>query len=366
LGAWLGGAVPAVQLPEALAAQERVLLLLIVAIGALFLVTALLGVITLLLRLKNVRTAAKWERLEARWEPRILQVLAGEVPPRAMWELVGRDEELYFVDLVLRYARRVRGADRAVLRELAAPYLPAVVRRARGADAERRARAVQTLGELGLPTFADVVVAAMDDRSPLVAMIAARALAKKETPQYADAVLVRLHRFTSWRPSFLASMLSSMGPEVAPALRRALANRGADPGVRAIAATALRHLHDLEAAAVAARGLETEQQRDLLASCLRLLGTVGGPAHLPLIRRLLESPDFVVRATAAAALGSLGEASDMARLRQLAVDDDSHWVAINAARALREAGDVEVLRKLAGSSHRRASVAVQVLAEVQE
>jgi HEAT repeat protein len=283
-----------------------------------------------------------------------------------LWELVGKDEDLYFVDLVLRYARRVRGADRTTLRQLAAPYLTQVATRAQGADVERRARAVQTLGELGLPAHADTVVAALDDASPLVAMIAARALARKETPQYADAVLARLHRFTSWRPSFLASMLSSMGPEVGSVLRRTLGNSSIDPEVRAIAATALRHLHDLDSAPVAAEVLNSEKQRDLLASCLRLLGTVGGPRDLPTVRRLMDSPDFVVRATAVGALGSLGEQSDLARLRQIAVDDESHWVAINAARALREAGDVEVLRKLASSGHDRASVAVQVLAEVQE
>ena len=93
---------------------------------------------------------------------------------------------------------------------------------------------------------ADTVVAALDDRSPLVAMIAARALAKKETPQYAGAVLARLHRFTSWRPSFLASMLSSMGPEIAPILRSTLGNPAIDTQVRAIATMALRELHDLE------------------------------------------------------------------------------------------------------------------------
>lgn len=356
----------ALQLPFSRLMEDRIFLLLIIAIGALFFVSLLLALITILLRFKNVRTAARWERLEARWEPKLLQVLSGELAPPELLQLVDRDEELYFVDLVLRYARRVRGTDRAKLRQVAAPFLGPVAARARGADAERRARAVQTLGELGLPDHADTVVAALDDKSPLVAMIAARALAKKETPEYADAVLARLHRFTSWRPSFLASMLSSMGPEVTPALRRTLGNRTIDQSVRAIAATALRHLHDLESAPVAAGVLETEHRRDLLASCLRLLGTVGGDVHLTLVRRLLESDDFVVRATAAQALGSIGEATDMALLRQVAVEDESHWVAINAARALREAGDVEVLRKIASSGHKRASVAVQVLGEVHE
>lgn len=357
--------VSAIGSPVGAVLEERVFVLLIIAIGALFVVTLLLAVITLLLRLKNVRTAAKWERLERRWESKILQVLSAEIAPSELRDLVAPDEELYLVDLVLRYARRIRGAERAKLRQLVMPYLDEVAHRARGADPERRARAVQTLGELGLPTYDDTVVAALDDRSPLVAMIAARALARKETPQYADAVLQRLHRFTSWRPNFLASVLSSMGPEISPILRRTLGDTSIDAQVRAIAATALRHLHDLDSGPVAVRVLETEKQRDLLASALRLLGTVGGPRDLVIVRRMMESSDFVVRATGATALGTLGEPGDLARLREIAVEDESHWVAISAARALRLAGDVNVLRELATSGHERASVAVQVLAEVE-
>jgi hypothetical protein len=72
---------------------------------------------------------------------------------------------------------------------------------------------------LGLPRYASTVVAALDDPSPLVAMVAARSLAQEESTEYAHAVLKRLHRFGGWNRRFLASMLASMGPRVADTLR---------------------------------------------------------------------------------------------------------------------------------------------------
>jgi len=350
-----------------LALQNRVFLILIVAIGALFVVTVVLGVIAVVLRAKNVQKAARWQRLEARWEPEFLEVLAGRRQPEAVRALVAPGDELYFVDLVLRYARRVRGTERDLLARMAEPFLPPVVERVHGADAERRARAVQTLGELGLPRYDREVITALDDPSPLVAMIAARALARRESPQYAADVLARLHRFTSWRPSFLASMLSSMGPDVAAGLRETLADPSLVSTVRSIAAIALRQLNDLPSAAVAVQVLaEGGGDRDLLAACLRLLGTVGSTEHLSTVRRMTTSDDFVVRATAFGALGTLGEPADLARLREAAYQDVSHWVAISAARALKDSGGADVLRDLASAGHVRSSVAMQVLWEVPE
>jgi hypothetical protein len=46
-----------------------------------------------------------------------------------------------------------------------------------------------------------------------------------------------------------------------------------------------------------------------------------------------------------------------------ACEDDSKWVALHAARALRDAGEVESLYELAESERARATLALQVLSE---
>lgn len=380
----------------------------------------------LTLRVRNIRKSRRWSDLEARWQPVLDAALAESVagngraalrgsgnggapavgrasgnggagaaasgnrgagavaggnggaagtsgngaPPGADGHgdagateiLVRRGEELYFVDFLYKRARGREAEERAVMGRLAAPYLGPIVRRTRGGDAERRARAVQTLALLGLPEHKERVAAALDDPSPLVAMIAARCLATEEYPEVAPAIMQRLHRFDDWSPKYLSSMLFSMGEKGLPTLRDTLADPRAQSQTRAVAADALRKLRDAEAADIAGRVVETTSDPDVLAACLRLLREVGGPEHLPAIRSLTTAPDFGVRAQAVSALGRLAKQEDIARLRR-ALDDESSWVVMHASRALRDHGEGALLRDLAVGRHRHTDILLQVLTE---
>jgi HEAT repeat protein len=130
-----------------------------------------------------------------------------------------------------------------------------------------------------------------------------------------------------------------------------------------VAATALMYLRDLPSADTAARLLAESSDRELRAAVLRLLGRVGGAAHRDAVRPLLAANDTVLRAAAAAALGIIGDRDDLERL-QTVCEDDSRWVALHAARALRDAGETETLQRLASSGRARATLAMQVLSEV--
>jgi hypothetical protein len=341
----------------------RVLLFLVIGIATLLLLAIGFAMSVVWLRRKNDRTAAHWNRLESKWDAILLDVLAGARPYEAFWDVVAPREQLYAVNYVLRYIKRVEGKERIRLQELGRPYLTPVIPRMQRGDPERRARAVQTVGEIGLPEHGDLVVRALDDPSPLVAMVAARSLARKEHPQYLPDVLERLHRFSTWSPNFLSSMLAAVGADAMPILREVFGDKDRQPQVRAIVATALGYLHDFGAADVAARVLREESDREILAASLRLLSSVGQPEHLPAVRQKVTSPDFVVRAAAVSAIGSIGGPEDMALLHT-ACEDDSRWVAIHAARALRDAGHVESLQQLAASGRARATLAMQVLSEV--
>ncbi|MFH1740474.1 MAG: HEAT repeat domain-containing protein [bacterium] len=342
--------------------RERILFSLAILIAILFLFTVVFGVYAVFLRIANERKRAHWEQLETAWEQEVLEVLAGEHRPDQLWRRVNKKDALYFVDFLLRYAQRLRGQERDILTELARPYLRQIARRMKEGDATQRARAAQTLSALGLFDYALELIAALDDPSPLVAMIAARALARKEHPQFAVPVLDRLHRFRSWSRNYLASMLAAVGSEITPALRNALADPNRSARTRSVSAEALLELNDFAAADTAARILETETDRDLLASCLRLLAQVGRIEHLSSVRRLCGSSDFVVRAHAVRALGSLGGAEDYDNVLQ-AFEDPSQWVAIHAAWALKDVGGLDDLKEIAGSDHPRADLARQVLTE---
>lgn len=348
--------------PAGGAVRESMLALLIAVIGALLLLAVAFGLYTLFLRFQHERRESRWRDLESRWQEPLLLALADPETADAVHDAVDEPYRLHFVRFCLEYARRVRGEERETIKRLAGPYLEPLVERAQHRDVGVRTRAVQTLGTLGLPTYVGVLVDALDDESPLVAMVAARGLAREDQAEFAPEVLARLGRFEEWSRPFMASMLANMGPGSAPALRTALGDGERIPWVRAVAGDALWILKDLPAGDLAAKVVELEEDPALLASALRLLTVVGRPEHIDVIRVRCASPDASVRSYALRALGTLAEEDDVPRLLG-ALSDPSPWVAIHAARGLLEAGGELLLRDLADSDHPRAILAGQVLLE---
>jgi len=320
-----------------------------------------LALVAVALRMSNDSKARRWARLEKLWEPLSLDVVVGLAPPDRLWAQVDRKDRLRFLNYLLRFAKRVSGSERRIVDDLAAPYLDLILPQLARRTPERRARAVQTLSTLGSRRYMDAILRALDDPSPLVAMVAARALARTGTPVYAAGILSRMHRFDQWRPSFLASMLATMGPAVAPALRQALADPSYRPGVRAVAADALRELHDYASADAAARVLEESTDRNLVAATLNLMAHVGRSEHLSAVRRHATSKEPIVRARAIAALGHVGAPEDLPFLVG-AFHDDSAWVVLRAGEALLEARATDKLAALARLETPRARLAQQLLA----
>ncbi len=325
---------------------ERLALGLAAAVAALFALALLFGAATLALRAINERRMHRWARLEAEWTPHLLAVLTGDAPPASLVPRVSAGDRALFVDFLLRFAQRLRGPEREVLAAVAEPYLDDVERRARRGGEEGRALAVQLLGALGAARHAATVRAALDDPSPLVAMTAAQSLASHGRTDEAAAILERLPRFAEWSPGFLASMLARMGAGAAPALRSLLADAARAPGDRAVAAEALRIVHDMPAAGAAREAVATATDPDLMAAALRLLAAVGSPADAPAVRAAARSPDPVVRAMACAALGAIGDANDTEPLAAL-LDDAAPWVVLHAARSLVALGGVARLEAAA-------------------
>jgi HEAT repeat protein len=351
------------ELPGIVLNPDGLFRFLILVISGLTVTVLVFAVMTVILRWRNERKALAWERLERKWDPLVVDVIDGALAPEQLWRVVHRGEEVFFLSYLLRYARRVAGQERMVINELARPYLGHILPQSQDRSAERRARAVQTVGELGLPDHADAIVAALDDRSQLVAMIAASALAVHPSEDSEAAVMAHLDRFTEWRPTYLAAVLAAPGPSVAPLLRESLIDQDRTPAVRRIAAIALMILRDPAAADPAYVIATEETDRDLRASVLRLLALVGRPEHLAGIRDLAGSSDPVLRGAACGALGALGAAEDRALLEQATLEDPSSWVALQAARGLLAAGGRDSLARLAASDHQRTALAIQVLSE---
>jgi len=292
----------------------------------------------------------------------MLEVLAGSAPPQALWDMIGERDKPDFLAFLLGYARRLRGEERDTVRALAAPYLPDLEAQLKSGSAEERGLAVQSLAGMGLPEYASTVARALDDESPVVAMMAARGLFRPGLERYFGNVLRRLPRFTLWSRSYLASMLAGGGPATAPHLRDQLADPKEPPVVRAVAADALRALNDLPSVEVAARILETEEDRELVTGCLRLIHQLGHREYVDVVMPFVTDSDPVIRAAAVAAVGALGSKEDVPILQCL-LDDDAYWVSLQAARGLMALGEARLLEQLVEGHGPWALIARQVLTE---
>lgn len=349
------------------AVPDSALVVLSLIIAGLLVIAFLFSAYAVILRLRNARRGRLQARLQERWETPILAAIADPARVSDVHPLVPRRYRMHFVQFVLDYARRVRGLERQTLRSLVEPYLEGIARRVDHPRAEVRTRAVQTLGMLGLPKYEREVLAGLDDPSPLVSMVAARYLARPEFPQYGPALMEHLDRFEGWNRSFLASMLATMGPEVAPVLRDGLTDRQQASWLRAVYAEALQMQKDARAADPAVEALQEldGRERDLTASILRLLAAVGRPEHVDAVRPLCHSDDEIIRAQALHALGSLGDESELPLLFA-GMEDVSPWAALHAARGVREAGGAEMLQEIAGQGGELSRLVGQVLFEEQE
>lgn len=345
-------------------ATELFVLNLAIAVGLALLVLALfLVTVVMALHFRHARRARRWRNLETDWEPLVLDMLADPTVVSASVLNVEPDEELFLLDFLARLARRLRGGEAETLQRLARPFMGRLVQQGESLLPENRAHALWLLSTLGLPDQESRVLAALDDPSDQVAMTAARALARRGDPRYAGEILKRLHRFTAWNPRHLAALLANVGPAAAPDLRATLADTTTPESVRAVAAAALGTLRDLAAAPVANTVLETTNDRDLAAWCIILLGTVGRPQDVPVLRSRASSADPVLRARALEALGRLGDTTDAALL-DAALEDPSPWVCLAAAHGLVALGQIGILQDRSNRSDSAGLVAREALAGV--
>lgn len=331
--------------------------IIILVVMAVFFIT-----LTVLLRFGNDRKRNRLNRLDDLWNPLLLEVLSETKPVAALWDVVAPKEELFFVRLLMKYFRRLGGSERDVLRDAARPYLSTVAAQLTQRQMGNKALAVQTLAALGMPEYELQVLASLDDESPLVAMVAAQSLARCNNPDYVRAILSRLSRFTYWSRQYLAGMLRTMGTAAAPELRKTFADADQPIYNRTVVADALRELNDVEAASIAAGILDVESNRDLVAASLRLIARTGNPEHEEKVIELVESDDPVIRATALQALGFIGGEACIPYVRN-AISDESPWVALRAARALKDLAGVQALEQMHPKGRSRKSLVRQVLEE---
>ncbi len=341
---------------------EITLLFLIILVFVLLIISLFLGIMVIYLRYRNQAAFKRWNRLENKWNTIMTQILAGNMEPERLVKTVQKSERLYFIQYLMRFAERFSGREMKVIEELARPILPSIVKRTVGGDPERRARAIQTLSVLGFDEFSYAIVKGLDDPSPMVAMVAARSLARKDYPEYIKFILPRLDRFENWSMNYFSSLLTSFGRDVLPDLRRTYADERQTIRTRVACVSAMENLSDLKGVGIAGKVIASTDDVELLAASLRYIKKMGSRDLHDVVVKLVDHPDFIVRAHAISALGSIGSEEDETRL-MIGMGDDSNWVAHHAASAMKSLGMTRLLKAIAESYHPRRELALQVLRE---
>jgi hypothetical protein len=342
--------------------SEQALSSLVFAILFLLGMALFLAGFTFVLRLKNERDSRLWARLKEAWEPALFEALVNPSALKVLWEKVDPRHHLLFLEFVLDYAQRLGGAERKVLRKAVEPHIHEILPHLNHGRMGKRARAVQTLGTLGLPTYVEEMQRAVHDPSPFVSALAARLLAHEMGAEVAAELCGSLHRFENFRSWYLVDMVVAMGPEAVPELRVTLENRDLPIRSRAVAADALSALGDFRSADLAAELAIEEESPELLAALLRLLAQVGTAKHSPAARAHLDSEEFFVRAGATRTLAELGEEEDLPLLVEK-VGDPSAWVRMAAARGVYRLGGKEALDALNRGEDPATPLVRSVLAE---
>jgi len=344
---------------------NHLLLGLIIYLFILLLVALSLVLFTLRLHQSNEQKSQLWRQLEERWEPLLMEILAQEQWPDSFHKLVQEGEELFFIDFLMRYAEKLSGKSRQAITELAQPYLPQLAARASGGDSEQRARAILTLSTLAPKDYEAEIVAALDDESPLVCMLATRSLADNQATQFTAQILDKTTRFKAWSQSYLISTLVALARQEREILRSHLTESHRPEWIRLIILKALTELNDWQAMPLAVEFLNMDGDRELQAAALQFISRLGHDGLLDLIRKKCHADDFVIRLNAVKALAQLGNEKDQELLEKL-IADPSQWIAYQAAFALKKTQNFEALMRIAHSDHSRAALAEQVLYDYQD
>ncbi|MEY4642479.1 MAG: hypothetical protein RLZZ227_2473 [Pseudomonadota bacterium] len=342
--------------------EHQTLFFLGTSVVVLFLLALCFALFALLLRRGHNQRELLWKRLHELWDKDILNVLSGDMSPAEFLKLVRHEDELDFVRYLMPYGWRLRGSDLVTLKSLALHYLPHVAPRLQARDAGVRIWAMNVISVFGMPEYEQAAFAALQDKSPAVAMAAATALLAQKHVSYIPRVMDHFHRFDKWNLHKLASLLSGMGPDAIPLLENIYLDPARPVRTRIIAAQALINYADYPVADSAADQLGTDQDPELIVATLRLLREVGQQYHSVAVRAICNAPLEFLRVNALRTLRALCTSEDYAIFLR-ALDDPSPWVARQAVYGMKDLGGHAALEQLVRDGHPRAALVRQILAE---
>lgn len=297
-----------------------------VAIFTLLLASVLLGIIVFL-RVRAQRRDQRDARARQYWTEVLQRELAGETVPVTR---LRREEASGFIEAWNALCETLPEASVRRLAPLGhrVGLAEAAQRMLRGSYHDR-AMTIIALGHLRDRHLYDQLVKFLDDRSPIVSLCAARALAQVDPPRAMAAFVPMIAQREDWVPGSVARILAeNVDGSAAHEISNALLRANADSTVKLV-----RFLADIDpqrAAVVVRQLLDGHVDDHIISVCLQL---ITDPQDRERVIGFLTASRWHVRMHAAAALGRIGGNGDSMRLEAL-LSDSVWWVRYRTAQAL--------------------------------
>jgi HEAT repeat protein len=292
----------------------------------------------------RIKRAARFRR-EA--EPLITAFLSGRAEATEVAEVLRRDPEEALL-LLMELSDRLGPDRRSAMLPLFAslPLLGRETALLRHRRWEKRLRAAEYLGYLGDPSALPALQEALQDEVLAVRFAAARSLQALDGAESIEPILLAFDLPGEMNQRRVAEVLLEFGPVAADTLLEAAANcegRYSD-NVVDVAVRVLGMLRATKAPPVIRPLLQSPEFRVRL-NAVRALSQIGDRAAIPDIARLIDDPSWEVRNAAVQALGNM-RADTHQPLLVKSLTDPSWWVRHSAASALYACGDngLEALR----------------------
>ncbi|WP_067473255.1 HEAT repeat domain-containing protein [Actinomadura hibisca] len=281
-------------------------------------------------------------RLAAQERPWLLQLTGGEGDPAEPLErLAALDRRRWraIAPQAVKLLALVRGRGHQALAELfeRRGLVGQALGRLSGPGPMRRASAAHLLGLVAEREAVPKLCRLLGDRDPQTRAVAARALGQIADPAAAEPLVESLASARPVPTHVVARALMRIGDPARPVLVEALAHP--DPAVRITAVVVLGHTAPVAAVPPLTRTLADDPDDEVRVNAARALGRIGTRACLaPLAETAAGTAPQAVRTAAVEALGDLGSPEAVPVLRPL-LDAPEYRLAHAAAYTLTRLGD---------------------------
>jgi len=303
----------------------------------LLILTLLLLALVVIFRLRLDNQERGRERFMQVWQPVMDQSMYGlaQLVPRHSAIRIKPADTMNFLLLWNRLQEVLRGEVRENLNAIAhsAKIDAAVLKMLHKGNLSKRLLAINTVGHLReLSAWETLVDIVQENQNPILALTAARALARMDGEKATAVFVPLLVLHKEWPASHVVGILKELNLEsfsrcLADAILRAV-ETDVPRLVRylrfASGETALAVVHDV---------LHKYNNAEVLSACLYVIGEFGDRHNLGDVRNFAKHHSWVVRLQVAHVLGKIGTRDDIKILLELLTDRE-WWVRYRAANAL--------------------------------